>query len=79
VYSLRQQCWKKKGVYASREEAEERLKWFVSKGIHKPGEMIPYECPNCKKWHLGHDPKLREKERNEFLSFMTAFKVKKQY
>jgi hypothetical protein len=77
MYGLREQCLKKRGKYASLEEAQKRLDWFISKGIHKPGEMLPYQCPNCGKWHLGHDPGLRDKEKNEFLNFMAVFKVKK--
>ena len=77
MYSLREQCLKKRGKYSSLDEATKRLEWLVSKGIHKPGEMLPYQCPNCNKWHLGHDHKQRERENNQFLNFMATFKVKK--
>ncbi len=77
MYSVREQCLKKRGRYASQVEAEKRLDGFVGKGFYQPGEMLSYHCPNCGMWHLGHDPKRRERERNEFLNTMSAFNVKK--
>lgn len=77
MYRVWEQCLKKRGKYVSEEIALKNLERYISLGYHKPGEMIPYDCPYCHQWHLGHAVKLKQKEKNEFLNLMSTLKVKK--
>ena len=64
-----------KVAYPSKKKADRRIELIKKSGKVISRDFKPYKCPNCKKWHLGHDK--YHDENSMFVNEMKEFKRKK--
>lgn len=58
---------RRKVKHASRLDAEETCRKLTRSGKLKAHELIAYECPVCKSWHLGHPSEQMQDARKKIL------------